>query len=93
MRLAVEKIRRRLRAQRPGDKIGQVLLGIGDSARIAGSSLGESPARVREVKRDQEQVPEISCFRVSKTGDYRTKAQRRGVRAWAISRRTPKAVL
>jgi hypothetical protein len=35
MRLAVEQIRQRLRAQRPGDKIGHAPLGIGDAARPA----------------------------------------------------------
>jgi hypothetical protein len=35
MRLAVEQIRQRLRAQRPGDKIGHARLGIGDAARPA----------------------------------------------------------
>ena len=50
MRLAVEQIRQRLRAQRPGHKIGHTPPGIGDAARptarVAGASLGKASARV-----------------------------------------------
>jgi hypothetical protein len=50
MRLAVDQIRERPRAQRPGRKIRHAPLGIGNAARpaarIAGASLGETPLRI-----------------------------------------------
>ena len=50
MRLAVEQIRQRLRAQRPSHEIRHAPLGIGDAARpatrVAGMARGEAPARV-----------------------------------------------
>jgi hypothetical protein len=46
MRLAVEQIRQRLRARRPGRKVGHAPPGIRDPARVAGASLGKAPARI-----------------------------------------------
>jgi len=59
MRLAVEQIRQRLHAQRPGDEIGHAAPGIANAARpparIARAPLGEPPARrAREARRDQD---------------------------------------
>jgi hypothetical protein len=54
VRLAVEQIRQRRRAQRPGDKIGHAPPGVGDAARpaarVAGASRGEAPARVARAR-------------------------------------------
>jgi len=55
MGLAVEQIRQRLRAERPGHKLGHAPLGIADAARpalgVARDSLGEAPARVARARR------------------------------------------
>jgi hypothetical protein len=64
MRLAVEQIRQRRRAQLPSREIGHAPPWIGNAARpperIAGASFCETPARVaREAERDQAQVIEI----------------------------------
>jgi hypothetical protein len=54
MRLAVEQIRQRPRAQRPGGKIGHAAPGIGNagrpSVRIAGASLRKPPAPVAHAR-------------------------------------------
>jgi len=54
MRFAVEQIRQRPLAQRPGDEIGNTPLGIGDAARpperVARASLSEAPARVARAR-------------------------------------------
>jgi len=54
MRLAVDQIRQRLRAQRPSRKVGHPPLGIGNAARppprIAGASLHETPSRVARTR-------------------------------------------
>src|SRR5258708_3875418 len=78
MRLAVDEIRQRLCAQRPGRKIGHAPLGIGNAARpaapVAGASLGKAPARVARgrPKRDQDQAIDVPRYRVWKAGDNRT---------------------
>src|SRR5215469_6046904 len=77
MRLAVEQVRQRLRAQRPCRKVRDAPPRVGNAGRaaawVAGASLREAPARVaREAKIDQDQVVEIPRFRVRKAGDYRT---------------------
>jgi hypothetical protein len=77
MRFAVEQIRQRPLAQRPGDEIGNTPLGIGDAARpperVARASLSEAPARVaREARRDQYQGVEIFGFHLWKAGGSRT---------------------
>ena len=64
MRLPVEQIRQRRRAQLPSREIGHAPPWIGNAARpperIAGASFCETPARVaREAERDQAQVIEI----------------------------------
>jgi hypothetical protein len=50
MRPAVDQIRQRLRAQRPGRKIGHSPPGVGNAARpttwVAGASLGKAPVRI-----------------------------------------------
>ena len=50
MRPAVDQIGQRLRAQRPGRKIGHAPLGVGNAAltaaRVAGASLSETPLRI-----------------------------------------------
>jgi hypothetical protein len=54
MRLAVDQIRQRLRAQRPSRKVGHPPLGIGNAARppprIAGAPLHETPSRVARTR-------------------------------------------
>jgi len=54
MRLTVEQIRQRLRAQRPCHKVRHAPHGVGDTgrpaARIAGSPLREAPARVTRAR-------------------------------------------
>jgi|SRR6516164_443227 hypothetical protein len=77
MRLAVEQLRQRLPAQRPGNEIGDAPPGVADAARpaprVAGASFGEPPARVaREAKRDQDQVAEIPGYRFLEAGQSRT---------------------
>jgi hypothetical protein len=55
MGLAVEQIRQRRRAQRPGHKIGHAPLAVADTARpasrVARASLGEPPACVARARR------------------------------------------
>jgi hypothetical protein len=55
IRLAVEEVRQRLRAQRAGEEIRGAPLGIGNAgrpaARVAGASSGEPPARVARARR------------------------------------------
>jgi hypothetical protein len=76
MRLAVQQIGQRRRAQRPHGKIGRLRFGVTDAARpaarIAGARLGKAPTRIaREAKMDQDQVVEIPGFQARETGDER----------------------
>src|SRR5262245_26539606 len=55
MRLAVEQIGERLRAQRPGREIGHAASGIANAgwppAQVARASLGKPPARIAPARR------------------------------------------
>src|SRR5947209_6511518 len=54
MRLVIDEIRQRLRAQRPGEEIGHPAAGIADAARpaarIARAPLRKAPARIARAR-------------------------------------------
>src|SRR5215469_2272178 len=66
MRLAVDEIRQRLWAQRPGNKIGYTPLRVSDAARpaarITRASFGEAPARVARAGQEGIRIKWLRFF-------------------------------